>query len=59
MCNKNKYEKRFWEILGDMFVGRDIKNIEGIGGYINLIKVKEKYFKRWIEPNLLKDINKK
>ncbi len=53
------YEKKFWEILGDMFVGREIKEIDGKGGYINLIKVKKKYFKNWIEPTLLREINEK
>jgi len=53
------YEKKFWGILGDMFVGREIKEIDGKGGYINLIKIKKNYFKNWVEPNLLKEINKK
>ena len=38
------YEKKFWGILGDMFVGREIKEIDGKGGYINLIKIKKNYF---------------
>ncbi|MEM5832126.1 MAG: site-specific DNA-methyltransferase [Candidatus Aenigmatarchaeota archaeon] len=37
------YKEKFYELLQNMFVGA---KIEGQSGYINLMKIKEKYFKK-------------
>lgn len=50
------YEKKFWDILEDLFAGAEL---EGKSGYINLLKVKRKYFKNYLKPNLLNYINEK
>jgi len=49
MMAKISYEEKFWQILEDMFVGAEI---EEKSGYINLLKVKRKYFKNYLKPNL-------
>lgn len=38
-------EKKFYDALENLFIGA---NIEGEGGYINLLKIKSTYFKKWI-----------
>jgi len=53
---KNSYEEKFWQILEDMFAGAEI---EGESGYVNLLKVKRKYFKNYLKPNLEKYIEEK
>ncbi|BCD62899.1 adenine-specific DNA-methyltransferase [Nitratiruptor sp. YY08-26] len=52
---ENRYEKRFWDILEDLFAGAEV---EGQSGYVNLLKVKRKYFKNYLRPNLLDFIDK-
>lgn len=42
-------EKRFFETLKDIFIGVPI---EGESGYINLMRIKAKYFERVMVPNL-------
>lgn len=48
-----QYEKRFWEILTNLFVGAEVK---GKSGYINLMRSKQKYFQN-VKSNLLFEIN--
>ena len=38
---KNNSESRFYESLKDIFIGA---KVEGVSGYINLMKIKSKYF---------------
>ena len=41
-----KYENRFYEALEKIFVGAPV---EGDGGYVNLLKIKEKYYQKVID----------
>jgi hypothetical protein len=45
-------EQRFYKVLQDVFIGADV---EGQGGFINLMKIKSKYYEK-IEGLLKKDI---
>jgi len=47
-------EKKFYESLKDIFIG---EKIQGKSGFINLMKIKSKYFENIILPNLQKDID--
>ena len=47
-----KHEKKFYEALESIFVGAPI---EGEGGYVNLLKVKEKYYRQVVD-NLKSEI---
>ncbi|MEM4773164.1 MAG: DNA methyltransferase, partial [Nanoarchaeales archaeon] len=44
MENNRDSETKFYELLGDLFIGTKIKEIGGESGYINLMKIKSKYF---------------
>ncbi|MEM5782596.1 MAG: site-specific DNA-methyltransferase, partial [Candidatus Aenigmatarchaeota archaeon] len=46
---KVNYEQKFYNILTNMFVGAEI---EGTGGYINLMKIKKKYYDEVFKPKL-------
>ncbi|MFN3691746.1 MAG: hypothetical protein ACK4R7_02530, partial [Fervidobacterium sp.] len=46
-------EQKFYETLRDIFVGA---KIEGTGGFVNLMKIKSKYYEK-IEGLLKEDIN--
>ncbi|MCS7205780.1 MAG: hypothetical protein NZ853_08785, partial [Leptospiraceae bacterium] len=46
-------EQRFFNTLRDMFIGA---KVEGIGGFVNLMKVKSKYYEK-IEQLLKKDVD--
>jgi len=48
-------EKRFYEALRDIFVGA---KVEGKSGYINLMKIKSRYYEEGVFPRLQKDIEK-
>ncbi len=39
----NNNEKKFWDILTDLFVGAEVK---GRSGFINLLRAKQAYFKK-------------
>jgi len=47
-------EQKFYSALKDVFIGA---KVEGESGYINLMKIKSRYFEKGILPNLQKDIN--
>ncbi|MCS7204338.1 MAG: hypothetical protein NZ853_01425 [Leptospiraceae bacterium] len=47
------YKEQFFRKLEDMFVG---ERVQGEGGYINLMRIKTKYFKEGILPILKKEI---
>ena len=48
-------EQRFYRTLKDLFVGA---KIEGESGYINLMRIKSRYFEKGVFPELKKDIGK-
>lgn len=47
-------ETKFLQALKDVFVGA---TIEGASGYINLMRIKARYFERGVFPQLLRDID--
>ncbi len=49
----DKNTHRFFELLEETFVG---EKIEGEGGYVNLLKVKSKFFTKKVKPDLEKFI---
>jgi len=48
-------EQKFYDALKDIFVGA---KVEGESGYINLMKIKSRYYEKGVFPKLDKDINK-
>ena len=48
-------EQKFYEVLKNVLIG---EKIEGVGGFINLMKIKSKYYNKVIEE-LKKEVNKK
>jgi hypothetical protein len=46
-------EEKFYKALRDIFVGA---KVEGESGYINLMRIKSRYFEQGIFPKLHKDI---
>lgn len=48
-------EQKFWETLGNLFVG---EKIEGESGYINLMRIKFLYYTNGVFPQLQQDIEK-
>ena len=49
------YEQQFLNALKDIFIGA---KVEGDSGYINLMKIKARYFSEGVFPQLMKDIDK-
>lgn len=48
-------EQRFFNALKDIFVGA---KVEGESGYINLMRIKSRYYEKGVFPKLQKDIEK-
>jgi|LDZT01.1.fsa_nt_gi adenine specific DNA methylase Mod len=48
-------EEKFFNALKDIFVGA---KVEGESGYINLIRIKSRYYEQGVFPKLQQDINK-
>jgi adenine-specific DNA-methyltransferase len=48
-------ERRFFEVLRNLFIGVPI---EGESGYINLMRIKARYFERVIAPHLQREVAK-
>jgi len=46
-------EQKFYDALEDIFVGA---KVEGESGYINLMRIKSRYYKKGVFPELQKDI---
>ncbi|MEM0476218.1 MAG: site-specific DNA-methyltransferase [Candidatus Aenigmatarchaeota archaeon] len=46
---RQDYEQKFYNLLTNMFVGAEV---EGTGGYINLMKIKKKYYDEVFKPKL-------
>ncbi|MBU4228154.1 site-specific DNA-methyltransferase, partial [bacterium] len=47
-------EQKFYDTLKDIFVGA---KVEGESGYINLMRIKSRYYEKGVFPKLQKDIN--
>ncbi len=50
-----RHESKFYKALRDIFVGA---KVEGKSGYINLMRIKSRYFEKGVFPKLQKDIEK-
>jgi adenine-specific DNA-methyltransferase len=50
----NKFEKQFFTALNDIFVGA---KVEGDSGFVNLMRIKSRYYEQGVFPQLQKDIN--
>ncbi len=50
----NRYEQQFLDALRDLFVGAQV---EGESGYINLMKIKARYFEQGVLPRLKEDVD--
>jgi len=55
MPETRKYETQFFSALRDIFVGA---KIEGDSGYINLMRIKSRYYEQGVFPLLKRDIDK-
>ena len=53
MPQTNKFEIQFFEALRDIFVGA---KVEGDSGYVNLMRIKSRYYEQGVFPQLQKDI---
>lgn len=51
------YEKKFWDILENIFVGAEVEGEKS--GYVNLLRVKRNYFKNYLSHKLLNHIENK
>ncbi len=47
-------EEKFYDALKDIFIGA---KVEGESGYINLMRIKSRYYEKGVFPKLQKDIN--
>jgi len=54
MPQTNRYEQQFLDALKDIFIGA---KVEGDSGYINLMKIKARYFEQGVFPQLMQDID--
>ena len=50
----NRYEQQFLDALKDIFIGA---KVEGDSGYINLMRIKSRYYTEGVFPQLMKDID--
>ncbi|MCW5877006.1 MAG: hypothetical protein KIS85_09020, partial [Anaerolineales bacterium] len=54
MPKNSRFEEQFFSKLNDVFVGA---KIEGDSGFINLMKIKSRYYQQGVFPQLQKDID--
>jgi adenine-specific DNA-methyltransferase len=54
MPANNHYEQQFLDALKDVFVGAEV---EGDSGYINLMKIKSRYYTEGVFPRLKEDVD--
>jgi len=54
MPDRNPFETQFLNALRDIFVGA---RVEGDSGFINLMKIKARYYEQGVFPQLQRDIN--
>lgn len=50
----NEKEKRFFDALRDIFIGA---KVEGDSGFVNLMRIKAKYYEKGVLPRLQADID--
>jgi len=50
-------EQKFFNTLRDIFVGAKVEEGSGKSGYINLMRIKSRYYEKGVFPKLQKDIN--
>jgi adenine specific DNA methylase Mod len=55
MTKEQRFEKKFYDALNDIFVG---VKVEGESGYINLMRIKSIYYEEGVFPKLNEDIKK-
>ncbi len=53
MTDSKKYEKQFYNALRDIFIGA---KVEGDSGYVNLMRIKSRYYEEGVFPQLHQDI---
>lgn len=56
MVTISKFREKLYNLLGSMFVGDT--EIEGQGGFINLLKIKGKYYENEFKPKLQEKVEK-
>jgi len=56
MVTISKFREKFYNLLGSMFIGDT--EIEGQGGFINLLKIKRKYYENEFKPKLQEKVEK-
>jgi adenine specific DNA methylase Mod len=56
MVTVSKFREKFYNLLGSMFIGDT--EIEGQGGFINLLKIKRKYYENEFKPKLQEKVEK-
>jgi len=49
-------EQKFYNALKDIFVGA---KVEGESGYINLMRIKSRYYENGVFPKLQEDVEKR
>lgn len=54
MPDAKRFEKQFFDALRDIFVGA---KVEGESGFINLMRIKSRYYEQGVFPRLREDIN--
>lgn len=54
MTSQNRHEQKFFDALRDIFVGAEI---EGDSGFINLMRIKSRYYQEGVFPQLKHDID--
>lgn len=54
MKDTMKFERQFFNALRDIFVGA---KVEGDSGYVNLMRIKSRYYEQGVFPQLKKDID--
>ncbi len=54
MPQPNHYEQQFLTALKAIFIGAEV---EGDSGYINLMRIKARYFEAGVFPQLLADLD--
>ncbi|RMH38214.1 MAG: site-specific DNA-methyltransferase, partial [Gammaproteobacteria bacterium] len=54
MTQPDRFERQFFDALRNLFVGA---KIEGESGYVNLMRIKSRYFTQGVEPRLKEAID--
>ena len=54
MPTNDRYEQQFLAALQSLFVGA---RVEGASGYVNLMRIKSRYYSQAVFPQLMRDID--